>query len=63
MNTFRFSNLGMILVHFVILNFQTFRILTSFLQLVMVVVFLEIAFLLKLARMSLRFMILLSLRG
>ena len=63
MNTFRFSNLSMILVHFVILNFQTFRILTSFLQLVMVVVFLEIAVLLKLARMSLRFMILLSLRG
>ena len=52
-NTFRFSNFNMILVHFVILNFQTFRIFTSFLQFLMVVVFLEIVVLFKLARMSL----------
>ena len=43
MSTFDFSNLNMILMHFVILNFQTLRIFTPFLQSAKVAVFLELA--------------------
>ena len=49
-------------MHLIILNFETLIILTPFLQSVKVVVFLELVVLLKLARMSLWFLILSSLR-
>ena len=63
MNTFRFSNLNMILINFVILSFQALKIFTPSLQWNKVVVFLELTVLLKLAKMSLRFIIFSSLRG
>ena len=63
MNPFRFSNLNMILMHFVILNFQALIIFTPFLTSVRVALFLELLVPCKLARMGLQFVILSSLRG
>ena len=62
-NAFFFLYSNLILMHSVILNFQTLKFFKPLLQSVWAVVFLEIVVLLKLARTSLQFVKLPSLRG